>query len=47
MIPAAETTVVRSANRMKALDVQGRELPSVEPLSDDVRVIQNKLELDK
>ena len=46
MIPAAESTVVRTANRMKALDVQGRELEALEPISDDVRELKSKLELE-
>jgi DNA anti-recombination protein RmuC len=44
MIPAAESTVVRSANRLKELDVQGRELPNLEHVTD-VRELKSKLEL--
>ena len=47
MIPAAESTVVRTANRMKSLDVQGRELPNLDPLGDEVRPIKSKLELEE
>ena len=46
MIPTAETTVVRTANRMKALDVQGNELSALDPVVDDVRELKSKLELE-
>ena len=47
MIPSAETTVVRTAKRMKELDVQGRELNSIDPVENNVRKLNRKLELEE
>jgi DNA recombination protein RmuC len=47
MIPSAETTVVRTARRMKELDVQGRDLTPIEPVENNVRQLNRKLELEE
>ncbi len=47
MIPSAETTVVRTARKMKELDVQGRELTPIDPVENSVRKLNRKLELEE
>ena len=47
MIPSAETTVVRTAKRMKELDVQGKELSAIDPVENSVRKLNRKLELEE
>jgi DNA recombination protein RmuC len=46
MIPTAETTVLSAAKRMKSLDVAGKPLTPMVEVSESVRSLQNKLQLD-
>ena len=46
MIPTAETTVLSAAKRMKSLDVAGKPLTPMSEVSESVRPLQNKLQLE-
>jgi DNA recombination protein RmuC len=46
MIPTAETTVLSAAKRMKSLDVAGKPLTPMSEVSESVRSLQNKLQLE-
>ena len=46
MIPTAETTVLSAAKRMKSLDVAGKPLQALPEVSENVRSLESKLELN-
>ena len=46
MIPTAETTVLSAAKRMKSLDVAAKPLTPMSEVSESVRSLQNKLQLE-
>ena len=46
MIPTAETTVLSAAKKMKSLDVSGKPLKALPEVSENLRILENKLALD-
>ena len=46
MIPTAETTVLSAAKKMKSLDVAGKPLQGLPEVSENVRSLESKLELN-